>query len=229
MEKLQIGDRVQVASSSISNKNKFETVYAFGHYEPQGIGEFLRIWSSALNTDPLEISAMHMVFVEVGNEKKSRSRLATPASLVVIGDVLVGGAIVTRIDTVQRKGVYAPFTESGTLVVNQVLVSNYISLTGKHTFCGWDMQRAAHLAVSCLWGVHRHIYNGPLLGNRRGNEQKQQPRYTEDGIAVWVPRRSTIVWIASHEKELFGIGLLLVSTAVVMITVAAARITSKRL
>ena len=52
--------------------------------------------------------------------------------MVGVGDKLLmgaGGVIkVTKIATVNRQGAFAPFTESGTIVVSDILASSYVSL-----------------------------------------------------------------------------------------------------
>lgn len=176
MKNLQIGDRVKVSH------DKLDTVYSFGHYAPDAIGEYLRIWSTSRNY-PIEISAQHMVFVIQDDLKKEK---AVPADMVRNGDVLLGDGgrhhKVTQIQTgVQRRGAYAPFTHSGTIVVNQIVASNYVSLTGSTTFLGsLDMQWIAHTMVAPRrWMCRVH--------HLCGVEQ-----YTEDGIATWIPYRTVI-------------------------------------
>ena len=58
-----------------------------------------------------------------------------PASLLKKGDQLVRGnsgelVTVQSVRTVVCKGVYAPFTAFGTIVVDNILASNYITYQG---------------------------------------------------------------------------------------------------
>ena len=122
IDKLRIGDRVKVDA-----EDHFEVVYSFGHNSKTQIGQYLQIYGDMQS--PLEISKDHMVFVNVQDTKK-----AVPASMVKVGDLLVmeSGNLspVTKISTVTRKGAFAPFTMAGTIVVNGVVSSSYVSLQG---------------------------------------------------------------------------------------------------
>lgn len=115
---VKVGDKVKV------DEGKFEPVYGFGHADPTTSGEFIQLKLS--NGRDLVISGDHLVFV--ANNK------STPASTLRVGDELVassshvGSVKVEAIHTVTRKGAFAPFTYSGTIVVNGIKSSNYISL-----------------------------------------------------------------------------------------------------
>merc|ERR1712157_377672 len=116
---------------------------SFGHYDDEISADFLQIKTSAKST--LEISAEHMVFVK----QQGESTKAIPASSVKTGDVLVTSdeneTTVSKIKTVVRNGAYAPFTDSGDIVVSDVLSSNYISMMPEEdVFMGVDMQWIAH-------------------------------------------------------------------------------------
>merc|ERR1712157_294826 len=116
---------------------------SFGHYDDEISADFLQIKTSAKST--LEISAEHMVFVK----QQGESTKAIPASSVKTGDVLITSdeteTTVSKIKTVRRTGAYAPFTDSGDIVVSDVLSSNYISMMPEEdVFMGVDMQWIAH-------------------------------------------------------------------------------------
>jgi hypothetical protein len=120
MKELKIGDLVLTSAST------YEAVYSFGHYHPKLEANFLKITTSSPFSKPLEISEQHMLFV---------NGRAIPASLVRIGDLLSLATPKTsstvrverKIGTVVRQGVYAPFTPSGTLVVNKILASTFVA------------------------------------------------------------------------------------------------------
>lgn len=118
MKDLKIGDSVRTADGT------FERVYSFGHYAPNMLVEYYQIHLVGMD-DALEISRDHMVFRDDG--------VAVPASLLEIGDSLHlvndGGLVEVRdITTVWKQGAYAPFTTSGTIAVNGIAASSYISL-----------------------------------------------------------------------------------------------------
>jgi hypothetical protein len=111
MDSVRIGDYVS------AGKNRFSRVYSFGHIDRDAETEYHQIYANGLER-PLEVSSMHMVFVN------GRMR---PASHVKTGDML-GKYKVLNVKMVKRRGLYAPFTESGDIVVSGVLVSSYITI-----------------------------------------------------------------------------------------------------
>jgi len=179
MSNLKIGDRVQVTVDG-----KFDTVYSFGHYQPDSVSEYLSIQSTANKAAPITISAPHMLFLD--------SRKAVPASSIKVGDVLLGENTVTKVDKVSLLGAYAPFTYSGSIVVNDVVASNYVSLTGTSTFLGMDMQLIAHTAVGVRRALWCHLSSSVLCG---------EETYSDEGVATWIPFQ-TAAWIASQEASI---------------------------
>ena len=118
MKDLRIGDYVEVSG------NNFEAIYSFAHYDPTGSSSYLQI-STTSAKKPLEMTPNHLLFVH--------GRGFVPASSVQVGDVLRSGedtlkVSVTSITTKSAVGVFAPLTPSGTIVVNDVLASTYVSL-----------------------------------------------------------------------------------------------------
>jgi hypothetical protein len=117
MKDLQLGDEVLVAQGT------YEKVYSFGHRHESIEADFLQFLPSGL-----EISEEHMV--KMGNRH-------VPAYAVQVGDQLesASGELITveEIKTVVRKGVYAPFTMSGTIVVSNVKASSYVSFQESET------------------------------------------------------------------------------------------------
>ena len=115
MQDLKLGDKVLVAP------NKYEPIYSFGHFDPDISADYLQLRTPSTK---LDISNDHMVFVEHAG--------AIPASAVKIGDkvVLASGSVelVEDIKSVVRTGAFAPFTPSGTVVVDGVKASSFVSL-----------------------------------------------------------------------------------------------------
>jgi hypothetical protein len=119
MSELKVQDLVLVASG------KYEPVYSFAHHDMSMAAEYLQFLPSKL-----ELSKNHMVLVA--------DRGFVPASLVKVGDSLITRdqhkrQVVTAIRMVQEQGAYAPFTASGTLVVNDVVTSSYVSFQDSGT------------------------------------------------------------------------------------------------
>ena len=124
MNKLQVGDRVKVDVDT----NKYEAVYGFGHREElQSSDDYLEIqWGKKQH---LEISNTHMLLISSADSSEWRM---VPASKVEVGDKvkLDGGDVaqVSSIKQIRGKGLYAPLTFSGKIVVNGVQASQYISV-----------------------------------------------------------------------------------------------------
>jgi len=174
---LQIGDMVHIG------EGEFSRVYSFGHHSHDTKAEYLQLHVESRN-NPLEISKDHMVFIG-----KNR---AVPAFSVSIGDQLIlsdennknTNAKVTKITKVERVGAYAPFTESGTIIVNGLLASNYVSLqeeeSGSFTVVGVRIV-SMHWLAHAFQAPHRLFCR--LSSNACSNET-----YTKEGISHWVSK-----------------------------------------
>ena len=167
MEQLRIGDYV------LTKDQQFERVYGFGHYHKTVEATFLQI--HVVNGErPLEITDNHMVFVSLDR--------AVPAGLLKKGDRIVtdkngGYGIVERIGSVRRSGVYGPFTASGTLFVDGVLVSNYVSLHPSDRLLGG--------LVSYQWLCH--AFEAPhRMICRISNRYCENEKYNDIGISKWL-------------------------------------------
>lgn len=112
MKDIRVGDQV------LTGMNRYETVYAFAHRNPNRKAEFVVIHAG---DETLEVTAPHLVFLE-GHDNPIR------ADSIKVGDVLRGKKTVANIAGVGRTGIYAPLTKSGTVVVNDCTFSNYIAM-----------------------------------------------------------------------------------------------------
>jgi hypothetical protein len=187
---LAIGDMVMVAN------NKYEPVYSFGHKEAGIESEFISIATKG-SRKALEMSADHMVVVEGGSN--------VPASLVAVRDMLVTAsgelAAVKSIRTVTRLGAFAPFTRSGSIVVNDLVVSNYVAFNGSEYLkiagveTPFTFQWLAHIFNS----VHRVAYMMGFKGET----------YTEVGVSHWVDAgHRTAGWLLEQNSFVMFIILL---------------------
>jgi hypothetical protein len=118
MQDLKIGDMVKTSHQH----DHFSRVYSFAHIDRETETEFLQIYAQDLKT-PLEITTEH--FLSIGSTDKKLVR----AKDVQVGD-LVGhkSQVITKIASVQRRGFYAPITESGEILVSGISASCYASL-----------------------------------------------------------------------------------------------------
>ena len=164
IDSIKIGDSVRVGPG-----NEFAQVYSFGHYAKNFVAEYVRIRTN-VSASPLELTKDHMVFVQEGSFSKS-----VPASAVNVGDKLVvanGGVTeVRKIERVTSRGAFAPFTKTGTIVVSDIVASNYISLLDE-------------TPVSMQWMAH--AFNAPhRMVCALSFEICENETYT-NGISNWV-------------------------------------------
>lgn len=170
MKDLKLGDRVQTSSG-------FQPVYSFGHHDLDSSTDFLRIHTKK-NT-PLEITKDHLVFLQDQDTP-------VPAVSIKVGDRLHNnnkeGAVVTKIGSVHKQGLYAPLTASGTVIVDGILASSYITLQEDATFVhvsqGVQTWISQQQFVHWLLAPHRLLCLGlfPKLGET----------YTHKGMPVWI-------------------------------------------
>ena len=174
MRDLRVGDEVLVVGG------QYEKIYAFGHYHTTLPADFLRIFTEHQER-PLELSEDHMVFVE-GSPLK-----AVPALSLRVGDgVMLGNGTVTTvvaIDTTStttkgRRGVFAPFTASGTIVVNGLLASNYVSFQPT----GYWRIGGIVTPLSHQWLAHTYV----SFHRRFLSSEPKTETYTETGVAAWL-------------------------------------------
>lgn len=147
MDELRVGDEVLT-------KDGYERIYAWGHYDPTlQNAEFLQLFPSKL-----EVSSNHLVYVVANNKDDQVSYQYLPASAIRVGDKLSSGEVVTAIRKVHRRGVYAPFTPSGTIVVNNQVASNFVSLQDNlHVLHirGWSTGISHHGLAHAFEAPHR--------------------------------------------------------------------------
>ena len=187
LEHVRIGDRVLTANE------KYESVYSFGHRHQSLQLEFLRIATTSVGGDmPIEISANHMIYVV----RKDGVDRMLPASMVQIGDVLMSGppehpCHVVRIDRVVREGVFAPFTESGTIVVNGLLASTFVAFSESHEL---------GLGVSYQWLAR--TFEAPHRWYCGVFDCSNETYHEETGISNWVYDAWTAAnWIVSLKHD----------------------------
>lgn len=191
MKDLQIGDEVLTASG------KYEQVYSFGHRHESIQSEYIQFLPSGL-----EISKEHMLMISGGR--------FVPASMIQIGDELesMDGVTVTveSIETVVRSGAYAPFTASGTIMVNHVKASTYIAFQESDRLMvgGWKspltFQWLAHMSQS----PHRIIVAVLGLGSS-GSEEV----YTEVGMSTWISGSYAFaVWLLQQNMAIMSMVLI---------------------
>ena len=113
MKDLQVGDRI------LTGEGQYQPIYAWAHLDKDTVTEFLQI-ETEKSSSSLEVTSDHLLFVD---DKPS----PVHAGSIKIGESLQGSPV-TKIGRIEKAGLYVPLTESGTLVVNGVKASSYITL-----------------------------------------------------------------------------------------------------
>lgn len=168
MRDLALGDRV------LTGAGTFEPIYSFGHKHDYISATFLQIHTD--RTSALEISKDHMVFTSKAH--------AVPASALKEGDALLlpNGefASIQSIRDVKREGMYAPFTLSGSVVVNGIVASSYVGLQDTSAYLRLGKYLQTPLTLQWL----AHVFESPhRLAFRLGFVEEQ---YTRQGVSHWV-------------------------------------------
>ena len=159
MSELAIGDGVFTVDAS--GALALSPVYLMPHAIPSGQFHFKRIVTSSNHTVTMTPDH-YMLVADVGSGSSMVHRRAVPAGQVKVGDrvwVMADGkglslteSTVTDIRDVFEEGLFAPFTLTGTVVVDDVLASVYTTMLGPestmHAFCGW---------VRALWRTFPQI------------------------------------------------------------------------
>jgi len=161
LKDIQLGDYIKISHE------QYEPVYSFGHHSQSQTGTFLQIHPSKL-----ELTADHLIYLG--------GKGFVPASSVRVGDVLSTGQEVTGITKISQRGMYAPFTPSGTFLVDGVLVSSYIS------FQGSDVLRLGPFRTPIKYQWLAHLFEAPHRMWCRHLGSCKSERYSEEGISFWV-------------------------------------------
>jgi Hint module len=194
MRDLTIGDIVK------TDDDRFEPIYGFGHRDAVLKSDFLRIKTA---TTILELTTDHMVFV---------SGRSIPSSMVKVGDMLSNGDMVEAIATVVRKGAFAPFTPSGTIIVNGIKTSCYV------TFQNSPVVQVASFSTPVTYQWLAHSFEFPhrlwcyYFRNMCLSEQ-----YDDEGISVWVAEPYKMVkWLFNRSNSTMTLILALVPAVPVL-------------
>mmetsp|Transcript_14394 Transcript_14394/g.21239 ORF Transcript_14394/g.21239 Transcript_14394/m.21239 type:complete len:493 (-) Transcript_14394:256-1734(-) len=202
IRELQIGDMV------LTSDQKYEPIYSFGHRIENAEGDFVRITTADKNS--LEMSSKHMIF--------TKDRGVIPASMLRKDDHVLNSlgveVVVQSIAMIASKGLYAPFTPSGQLVVNDIIVSSFVAFETDSSMLevggmipSFSYQWLAHTfefphRVAC----HYHLVKCP-------NET-----YTSNGISQWVARPFVLSeWLLNQQSSLLKTIALVAFIAVLFV------------
>jgi hypothetical protein len=136
MSRLDVGD--SVVTLGPDGFIRYEKVHGWLDLDPDRITTFVRLHVG--DTTTITLTKDHLIFL-VGTVSDTDVSGQTPvfAGQVQPGDrlwlnrnKLATAAEVTRITYHELRGVYAPFTDSGTILVNDVFASNYAKVSSPH-------------------------------------------------------------------------------------------------
>lgn len=191
MKNLQVGDQVLCGDGTT-----YEAVYSFGHRHDTIKATYLQFLPS-----DIEISMDHMLHID---------GRYIPASSVKVGDKLETASgdfvAVNKITTVVRKGVYAPFTMSGTMIVSDIKVSNYVAFQGSDRLVvgGWETYLSYQWLAHLSQGPHRIWVR--LFGF---NDEA----YSDTGMSSWIVGP---LWLGKQYLDLNSVLMLLLLIPMLM-------------
>ena len=193
LENLHVGDQVLTGHEN----PKYDTVYAHGHYQPNIEGDFIVIETE--NGFSVEMTKGHLIFVD-------EHQHPIPAGSVSVGDRLIspsGPIEVTKLTYETKRGLYAPLTATGTLLLNGgIWASSYPSILQ-------DTDEFLQLADGTkLFSMHDgiHLFLAPFRLFCRsahtvyGHDFSACQTYTEHGMPPYVATGiDIIVWIQQQQ------------------------------
>lgn len=141
------------------DSRSYEPVYGFGHYSPTVSMEYLSIYTTYFHNDnedemmpPLELTGTHLIYMHGQRDPIRADTLQVGDQILVAVDSRIANSdnnndnsssnnattiyeqqfattTITRIESVVRHGAYLPLTPSGTIVVNGIAASGYVSIS----------------------------------------------------------------------------------------------------
>ena len=179
MQELQVGDEI------LTQNGNYESVYAIPHYHPSNPTTFVQLKTQAGNQ--IELTSDHLIYVP-------QKQYPVPASMIRPGDavVLSGGSgmnkdeedIVSKVTKVTKPGFINALTKSGTLVVNNLVASSYVSV----------MPDQATSEYYELFGV-------PLLSHHTGMHMYAAPYRLLCGGYIWFPNYTKLCTDESRDEH----------------------------
>jgi hypothetical protein len=137
LSNLTIGERVLVRNKE--NQLIYEPIEGFIHSKRQGLFDFLLIHlkfdDQQTTRTSLFISPNHLIFLANDTELKSAifaGQLRRNDRINYFHKNRLISAIIENIYLTKEEGYYAPLTPSGTIIIDNVLVSNYATVNNHH-------------------------------------------------------------------------------------------------
>ena len=121
MEELQVGDEVLTSGG-------FSPIFAFMDHTAETKGDYVRLHTTSGAT--VSASADHIIFAHetrdlvMAGSIKVGDTLWVHSNATVVGDALAP-AVVVRVEQTEERGLHAPLTKDGSIIVDGVLASSY--------------------------------------------------------------------------------------------------------
>mmetsp|Transcript_8841 Transcript_8841/g.14704 ORF Transcript_8841/g.14704 Transcript_8841/m.14704 type:complete len:336 (+) Transcript_8841:128-1135(+) len=196
MKDIQIGDSVRASNG------KYERVYSFGHYSPTVWGDDYVELSVGPN-QKLTLSPDHMVWTT----NKNGEGMFVAASQVQVGDDLLwNNEEAFTVQEIQQgvtaQGLLAPFTPSGTIVVDGFLASTFIDSVKDQNippFLGSSQWIAHSFEFPHRLACHYNVFGGAFCATET---------YTEEGLSNWVAAPFELGQWVLKQNDMIRYGLL---------------------
>ena len=233
MEELKVGDQV-LSSRTNDDEVRYQTVYAFAHVDRTRSTKFLQFFLGDSDSDEaaLEMSAQHFVYsadkdhpvradsIRVGDLLQTRSANSYSQQSTTVK--------VASIRSITKKGLYAPLTQDGSLLVgeNDVVASNYVTIQKNADTTGGyrkdnDDEHIRLAIIGTIPWIHQadliHLWLSPLRLMCTVNHQLSIcTNHNQDGMLYYVAWGFWLVEIL--EQQPLWSQLLVLTPAVVLLS-----------
>jgi Hint module len=212
LQDVSVGDYVKVSADG-----RYEPIYGYAHYNPQAIvPSYVQITTTAsssststttTNARQLQVSSNHLLQLQDGTFR--------PAGAIPVGAVFANGVVVTATqDGIRSTGIYAPYTPSGTIMVDGVPASCYV-VQDLHNVFGWTW--TGH------WLAHAFEFPHRVACFYFDFGKSVCETYNADGIHVWkeTPMRLVATFLSSQDRPLWLRNLVLSLGILVLLSFVA--------
>lgn len=169
LQDLRRGDKVLAVNEL--GELVYDTVYMFGHREPEAWGRFLVLTTAHRS---VAVTADHFVFCMKGGKEacltagsiREGDMLIVCEGLKQMHDSPLMTEEVIKVSWVTKQGLFAPFTQSGRLVVDGALMSCYINVLNVNTCHAllWPLRQLYRASPAVLEAVNGSHKQHPVPG-----------------------------------------------------------------
>lgn len=203
MKDLVLGDEV------LTSNNVFETIYSFGHKNTDAIRDFVKLSTKAAYS--IELSTDHMVYLKGG--------FIVPAGIVQLGDELeiADGTFspVRTIKTVQKQGLFAPFTASGSVIVNGIKASTFVAFQESGTL------HVAGMDTGVTFQFLAHTFELPhRIWCLQLSSCETTETYSDEGISTWVNTPNKVFNYLFHSNDA-AVALVMAASFILMVAIVS--------